>query len=443
MSRIFPIAFVSVTLLGFLGICGSPAMAQHVEPSFQQEKINVTTGEHDGDGEGNRVAFETIIGKGDAPWSQVEFGESNLGESSFVRLTSGENGDFQELDSKDLSHWNNSSGIFRGGNVRFELVVAPQDKGVNVSIASRKVGQPPSEDQARTLCDGDDDRTPSTDPRVGRMFFGGCTAWLISNGSVLTAGHCGNARGVVEFNVPQSTSNGLTIPAAIKDQYPIDGVYQRRDEPVVESDFGQDWQVFSIGRNCDGLLAHQVQGFIRCTNALPAVGSTIRVTGFGVDDTPLSRNFVQQTDVGAYEGELSARDRIWLRHRADTRGANSGSPILWESLNVAIGIHTNAGCTTSAASANRGTSFELDGLEDAINSFGGTSPEQVDGSHPDLGGENGTVLRPWGNVASVVSAVQAGQNLNIVAGTYNETLTISKAMTIRAPVGTVTIGKTP
>ena len=58
----------------------------------------------------------------------------------------------------------------------------------------------------------------------------------------------------------------------------------------------------------------------------------------------------------------------------------------------------------------------------------------------DLAAENGTVLRPYDTIADGVSAVPAGGLLSVVEGSYPETLTITKAMVIRAPVGTVTIG---
>ena len=78
-----------------------------------------------------------------------------------------------------------------------------------------------------SLCDGDDDRVASADPRVGRLFLGGCTVWLASNGSLLTAGHCADVdpdlngpmlpdgcldlAGLVEFNFPASLSNGQPV----------------------------------------------------------------------------------------------------------------------------------------------------------------------------------------------------------------------------------------
>lgn len=92
--------------------------------------------------------------------------------------------------------------------------------------------------------------------------------------------------------------------------------------------------------------------------------------------------------------------------------------------------------------SNRGTSLELDAFENAVNDFPGTNILYADNGHP-FATSAGTVFRPFSTVAGAVAAVPAGGIVSIVQGSYNESMTISTAMRIVAPVGNVTIGPTP
>src|SRR5262245_18086901 len=68
---------------------------------------------------------------------------------------------------------------------------------------------PAAADEPASICN-DDDRVASNDSRVGRLTtttaagVSTCTAWLIPNGAVLTAGHCVN------------TSAAWTSPAIVE-----------------------------------------------------------------------------------------------------------------------------------------------------------------------------------------------------------------------------------
>jgi hypothetical protein len=88
---------------------------------------------------------------------------------------------------------------------------------------------------------------------------------------------------------------------------------------------------------------------------------TVRVTGHGVDDG--SANYTQQTSTGSQTAVTGTT--IW--HSVDTRGANSGSPIINESNGKAIGIHTNGGCQDPTLESNFGTSFTNTSLWNEIN----------------------------------------------------------------------------
>ena len=123
----------------------------------------------------------------------------------------------------------------------------------------------------------------SADNRVGRI-AGGCTGWLVSNGAVLTAGHCGIVAGsIFEVNVPASGANGTTVASAVQDQFPV----LAGSITTANNDVGDDWTVCRIGTNSLGQFAHEMHGFFRMTRELPDDDATLRITGCGLDNTPL------------------------------------------------------------------------------------------------------------------------------------------------------------
>ena len=434
----------------------------HVEPveldSRKQESLATAAA-------GN---FRQIIHMPDAIWLRLHFSEYNLGQNSYITITSLQDGGDQRFDSHSLPQWENATAVFNGDSVEVELHIDADDENIYFVIDNLIAGDPQevsntAEPGIRTLC-GADDRAPSTDGRVGRLFFGGCTAWLVSNGRLLTAGHCADSdpdgtgpmvpdgvldlAGVVEFNVPASQANGNTVAANPDDQYPINttNVVWRFDGEG--QGLGKDWAVFTVNPNANtGLTPFQAQGaFFRMTNENPVTNSVIRITGMGSDNTPAgstgggnAQNFTNQTSFGPYVAENSAGNDIWHSYIVDSTGGNSGSPIIWEGLDFTIGIHTNGGCNADGSGANNGTSFEVDALEAAIANHPGANTIYVDKIRFGAA-ENGTIFHPHDTIAEGVNTVPSGGNLSIVAGSYNETGTFNKPMTISAPAGTVIIG---
>jgi hypothetical protein len=307
--------------------------------------------------------------------------------------------------------------------------------------------------------------------------MGGCTAWLVSNGAFLTAGHCADfdpdqggpmlpdgvldLNGVVEFNVPASQANGRPVAAAMNDQYPIDVTRVRWNFNGSGTGLGRDWAVFAVRPNANtGLLPHQAYGeFFRMTSAAPAVNAAVTVIGYGLDNTPAgtggmgapccdtdgdgtcnnncnAQSVTQQQSGGPYLGRTANSGNVFHEYQADTEGANSGSPIIL-SGDLTIGIHTNGGCDDD--DGNIGTSFEHNLLEAALQNFLGPNTVYVDGvTFND--GHNGTIFRPLHTVREGRDAAADGGILSIVPGRYNERLTFNRQLTIRAPIGGVTIG---
>ena len=75
-----------------------------------------------------------------APWLQLHFSDYNLGEESFITVTSLRDGDEQTLDSKALERWQDSTAYLNGDAVEVKLTVAPGERGIFLQIQQIKVG---------------------------------------------------------------------------------------------------------------------------------------------------------------------------------------------------------------------------------------------------------------------------------------------------------------
>ena len=391
-----------------------------------------------------QALFNEVVRVSDAPWLQLHFGDYNLGKRSYITITSLKDGSHQRLNHKNLTKCRNSSVYFNGDAVEVELHIAPGEKDVFFNLAEITVGEWVGAPES--LC-GQDDRVSYTDRRVGRIMPVGCTGWIVSNGVHLTAGHCedGHNMDMLEFNVPPSWPDGTVRHPLAEDQYDID------QNSIVWFDdgdgIGNDWAVFACDPNPQtNLLPVQAQGyFFRMSR--DDSPSTVRVTGYGVDSTPPgstgfrnSDSQTQQTDYGSFLGEVvEGPSDVYIEYAADTMGGNSGSPVQREGSFITIGIHTNGGCIPPST-GNRGTSFENDALENAIQTFPGTNATYVDKDYAVVS-EDGTVFRPYDTVSEAVNGATSGDIVSIVRGSYNEQMTISKTMILSAPVGKVTIGE--
>ena len=354
-------------------------------------------------------AGEKTISVPGAAWLQLQFSDVRLGADGVLRITDSK-GETQTFSQTQIEAWKGLSARFNGSTLRVSLSPG-KSTAVSASITNIIIGLPASavkegefvapsllrnllgpdikrfipealrgsresratREGAKTesICGTTDDRAASTNPRVGRIVPIGCTGWLIHGGRLLTAGHCTGAQmQTVEFNVPASLADGTTVAPPVRDQYPIivgSTVTQNSGE-------GNDWAVFRAGPNTQSRLspaAAQGATFTLSNTDNPA---QVRIIGYGVDGPPPGfgngvRNTdsqTQQAHVGALSENTGTASLGVLRYNNDTQPANSGSPVIVEGGNTAIGIHTNGGCT-STGGTNSGTSFRNGALWAAIN----------------------------------------------------------------------------
>ncbi|MBC87313.1 MAG: hypothetical protein CL677_09060 [Bdellovibrionaceae bacterium] len=215
------------------------------------------------------------------------------------------------------------------------------------------------DDSVKTICDGSDSRELSEDKFAARVLNkrnsnGGCSATLLANNCMVTAGHCVGILKVIQFNVPESRDS-KAIPSALEDEYQVDRssiVYGQTGE-------GNDWAVFNVMENAiTGLLPEEAQGgFIQVDYEVPEVGQVLQISGYGSSERPKS-NFAQQTSFGPLVS-MEASGRYALNYRADTTGGNSGSGVRNAETQALIGVHSHGGCYSSDSTYNKGTSIAL------------------------------------------------------------------------------------
>jgi V8-like Glu-specific endopeptidase len=303
-------------------------------------------------------------------------GSPATGDGTIVRFSSLLDGAVQTLDAVTAAQWHDSSAYFNGDTVLVELI-APAGSGRNrLRLGSVDAGAPPI--FPKSQCGATDDRVLSFDNRLGRLLPVGCTAWMIDDCQhcFLTAGHCVGTIDVVEFNVPLSTAGGSLVHPAPADQYVVD---DNSDQTNGGQGTGNDYAYFGVFPNTQtGLTPSSAYGtWFELVPPPPVVGNTIRITGYGVDSSPSSHNQVQQTSTGPFFASFGTT----LQYQTDTEGGNSGSPVIWENANKAIGIHTHGGCGSS--SGNAGTSSQHPGLQSFLANPKGVCASSCDWS--DLG----------------------------------------------------------
>lgn len=315
---------------------------------------------------------------------QLWFESFYLGQSSTLTVRSPNSGREQRFDQNGLKGAKGYSAVFPGDELQVILNVVAGDSEVFYELPKMIVSSIPKDggiedEQAageEQIC-GSDHRMVSSERQVGRTVYSGCTAFLIGNRLLLTAGHCTlPVHERVEFNVAPSSSEGETEPALPRDQYavvfPILG--RANDETATLGDpypqHGDDWQLFAVRPNDEtGRTPGEAQGgFFPVLRRIEP--TKVTVIGYGQDADPPEANQAQQTASGGFNGIVSTTiNDVVILHSVDTRKGNSGSPILAldaTGATVAIGVHTGGICVTEGDSPNRGTSFQNEGLWQTI-----------------------------------------------------------------------------
>ncbi|WP_298545739.1 T9SS type A sorting domain-containing protein [uncultured Aquimarina sp.] len=321
-------------LIPFVNYAQTQSLARHETP------YDLTlTSEGSINKSGTEVITEEVSETG-ATWLRLFFKDVNLGNNSTITITSKLDGATQTLTAQTIKDWNNSSAYFNGDAVTVTLSVASNDSSVGINISELSVGE--LDPTIKSQCGSNDDRVDSADDAIGRIVPIGCTGWIITNGKLVTAGHCVGSRAeIIEFNVPKSNPDRTIVHPGPEDQYPIGNFVSPYPNSPSQAN---DWAVFDGFANSQtGLTPIQGQG-ASYNVVQDAPGSNITITGFGTD-TGID-NQTQQI----HTGPLSSSTNTFVRYRADTTGGNSGSPIIDTATGNAVGVHAYGGCSGSGGS---------------------------------------------------------------------------------------------
>ncbi|KAI9184211.1 hypothetical protein H9P43_003264 [Blastocladiella emersonii ATCC 22665] len=348
----------------------------------------------------NFDAAKTVLRKN--PNAPKGFGENLPGD--LLRITSLADNAVQYHNADTLAQWNFRSAFFNGAKVKVELLADPALPSATkpaVIVASVVVNterggtaEPVVLPPPTSQCNAVDTRKASSDNKQGRIFPVGCTGWVIDdkNGCQLTAGHCFDGVDATELvlqsNVPltnvitvSGTKVGVPRHPAPQFQYAVDTAsvqFKLQDLLSVDNAIdAEDWAYFGTHPNPNTGLTFKAannnktyklakvdaSGKIAAGQGVTA-GATVSITGYGIvrDANRKQFHLAQQSATGKL---VSFEDIYHFNHRADTEGGNSGSAGLVG--DVAIGIHTNGGCSTSdRTSANFGSTVAMRGLRQAL-----------------------------------------------------------------------------
>ena len=337
------------------------------------DEVNVTTEiPQSGDPFTSSRVFEAV----DKTWIIVRFESFDLGDGFLTIRSIDDPSQIQTFDQEKLGRWNGESARFVGSKVRIKVHANSDDHNPSYKIKELlggnrvdvDVGPTTEESLANESLGIEDNRTSSFDDRIGRIMPHTCTAFILNNGAILTAGHCVNRDMILlEFRVPPSADDGTPMPSPVEHQFKI----KRSNVEYRDNGPGDDWAVFSVYENDHGLTPDQIYGGFDFT--VEVHDGQIAVRGFGRDAG--MDNLTQQHDVGdvlRYERYRPGGIPALIQHNAGTQGGNSGSPIFFvDASGKVIGIHTHGDNNRSdGILVNEGTSLTQSGLYNAIAKFG-------------------------------------------------------------------------
>ncbi|MFI4893206.1 MAG: hypothetical protein ACIAQ0_07190 [Phycisphaerales bacterium JB058] len=353
-------------------------------PQFDAE-VDINSGQVINTGSELSPVISEVISVQDADWLRLRFdevsfaGSKELGNESYLRITSLEDGAVQYLDKVSIDQWRYTSAYFNGDTVLVELMAYPNSGPNELIMSSVIAGSPPTYEES--ICGSTDDRVLSSDPRAARALPIGCTAWMIDDSEhcFLTAGHCNgglnNDINVVQFNVPLSNNScsfsGINHPGP-EDQYAVDAASQQTNGG---GGVGNDWGYLGAFPNSNtGLKPWQAMGDWFELDFSAPTAANARVTGYGSVSSslaPCTWYAVQKTHAGPFFS-LSGNA---LAYGMDTTGGNSGSPVIDEATGMAIGIHTHGGCFSGGGN-NSGTWVNHSGVVNALANPAGVCVQQ-------------------------------------------------------------------
>ncbi|SEJ40464.1 Por secretion system C-terminal sorting domain-containing protein [Dyadobacter sp. SG02] len=473
---------VNLLFLGLVSLSCGAAMAQTMVPQSFRYHAD-TTGDR-------QPRFLTQVTWANTSFLRLYFKGTQLGNSSFLVLE-GTDGARQEIRSEDLENWRYSSAYFNGQSVNVSLVAAPGDRNT-VNISSIKISSSPARvggDPIRPLQTFQEQHHASTArtsksasdypyaDAVGRFTNGSeshGTGWIAPNGAIVTSaaiysGHIvDQSYDVIEFNVP--ASNGATVNhPAPQDQYPVstansDAIlfssvvpykYLQKQTTIMagyaiisplpnSTGFRpgeRQREYFRIARNPNSSIIESMGDVpveLLHYGVFPGLAGSDGFKTLHVTQTSL----LKQDDylsvwADAYRDDFALHNGIGVVHASGPAyGSDGGAPVTYQASNVAIGVHSHDGVDGMAPVA---MGFRDDDFRNQLAHFYSANSIYVD---PDglYNPASGAIDKPYLTIQQAAQHAPAGAQVYVARNTYTGPVTIDRAMTLRAPVGEVTIG---
>ena len=423
---------------------------------------------------------------------RLYFKGTQLGKESYLLLEAID-GAQQRLSDEDLENWNFSSAYFNGNSVKVSLFSAKGELN-KVVINSIKVsdGKAASANRKNTgvrkvlAAQTSNANSPFIDydelphaAAVGRFTNGNetnGTGWIAPNGAIVTS-HDNVFRvkdkdvDIIEFNVPPSTSYGVVNHPDPVDQYPVkyrsdtQGFFgfnfKRKYHYSLENE-GTDqwttsWGILEALPNTTGLRpGERQQQFFRIA---PNLGSftlnaqdvTVDILHYGETNDDLLDDGTEYRRLKRYVTKLEPQSEYIGSADFDIEGymvynlnqgnptftdCDTGAPITYSGYNIAMGVHTDFYNYAPAV----GVGFKHTLLHSALNNFFSSEMIYVD-KESLWDAATGAIDKPFFVVTDGIDHAESGGIINIVKGSYNEPMYITKAVTLKAPVGHVIIGE--
>lgn len=329
---------VSALTLAVLGVPMAAAQATLDRPVGEYVEYWLDTLALDNQTTEPAVVASQIIAVEDAAWMRLHFEEVTLEGASFVRVTSLDDGEFQELNSQRMADWGNSTVYFNGSQVLLEVVADAGTTGNRVVLNRVEVEFPTLSEMGWScgIC-GTDDRVLSYEDFACRIMNVGCSAAVFTTkGCLVSAGHCDGTGLVAQFRVPPSNSDCTLRHPPADDQFRI-GTRRIRNGGV-----GADWAVWTTRTNGLGQTCFQRYGALRrIAHTFANVGDADRVYGYAIDYPRCERNQVQQLSMGTISGRFTT---YYTSLNTDVTFGNSGSGMLVNDRIVGIVTHCSTNC---------------------------------------------------------------------------------------------------
>ena len=128
-----PLLFL-VTLVTLAAWAAGASAQQPAENPFESRQYSLDSGLHNNPSDEFVLAFGDVVQAPGASLMRLGFGDTHLGDASYVVLTSLRDGESQHFTARSLPQWSNRSALFNGDALDLELFVAPGEQGIFITI---------------------------------------------------------------------------------------------------------------------------------------------------------------------------------------------------------------------------------------------------------------------------------------------------------------------